>query len=204
MSSMLIIMFVLAPIIIRCRKIYTYYIAPILSMALTAVIFKKCNTFNVFILKGNLVWLANARALAEISFGIIIYEVTEKGLFDKFNRKLLLFAEFVCYLITFTYAFKELDRTLEPSVLLVLILGVTLTFNKKTSLNFLNNKFVYFLGKLSLAVYLCHSVARYCIAEKDSLFGGYYSHLGAFLALSFIFALVCLFTVKLMRNCCGG
>ena len=204
LSSMLIIMFVLAPIIIRYRKIYTYYIAPVLSIALTAVIFKKCNTFNVFILEGNLVWLANARALAEISFGIIIYEVTEKGLFDKFNRKLLLFAEFVCYLITFTYAFKELDRTLEPSVLLVLIIGVTLTFNKKTSLNFLNNKFVYFLGKLSLAVYLCHSVARYCIAEKDSLFGGYYSHLGAFLALSFIFALVCLFTVKLMHNCCGG
>lgn len=200
LSSMLIVMFILAPIIIKYRKFFTYYIAPILSLAFIAAVFKKCHTLNVFVLKDNVVWLGNIRAFAEISIGCIIYEVTEKGIFDKLSRKVLLLAEFTCYFITFLYIYKDYELSLEPSVFFILTLGVALSFDKKTSLNFLDNKFVSFLGKFSLAVYLCHPVARYCTTKNEWVYGGYYSQMVIFLIYTFLLSLTCILAVDLLKK----
>lgn len=200
LSSMLIVMFILTPIIIKYRKLFTYYFAPILSLAFIAVVFKKCHTLNVFVLKDNLVWLGNIRAFAEIAIGCIIYEVTEKGIFDKLDRKVLMLAEFTCYLITFLYIFKDYELSLEPSVFFILTLGVALTFDKKTSVKFLNNKFVSFLGKFSLAVYLCHPAARYCTTKNEWIYGGYYSQMIIFLIYTFLISLTCILAVDLLKK----
>ena len=200
LSSMLIVMFVLAPVIIKYRKFYTYYIAPILVPAFIALVFKKCHTLNVFEIKDNIVWTGNLRAAADISLGLIIYEVTQSGILEKFSRKILLLAEGICYLITFVYVYKDLDTKYESAAFIVLVFGAVLTFSKKTSLDFLDNKLVGYFGKLSLSIYLCHSVARYCIAESSFDFNGYYPHLAVFLIYTFVLSIICTFTVDLLKK----
>lgn len=193
LSSMMIVMFILAPVMIKHRKLYSCYFAPVLSLALICFVFGKHQTLNTFADKKDIVWLGNLRAFAEISAGCIVYEVSKTGIIEKLSRKLLIATECICYLVAFTYLFRTLDRTLEPSVLIILTAGITISVSEKASLAFLNNKFIYFLGKLSLSIYLCHSIVRYCSTKNEWTHGGYFSHMAFFLITTFLLSLACLF-----------
>lgn len=193
LSSMIIVMFLLAPIIIKQRKLYSCFIAPVISTALICFVYKKCSTLNVFEDKANVVWLCNLRAFAEISLGTVVYAVLESGVIEKFSRKLLLTAEAICYLATFTYLYKELDRTMELSILLILVVGVAISLSEKTSVAFLNNKFVYFLGKLSLAVYLCHTIVYHLFTKEQWADLGEKYSLALYLLMVTALSVICLF-----------
>lgn len=195
LSAMIIVMFILTPVMIKYRRIYSYYIAPVVSLIAISIVFKYKDTLDVTTAWNGFVCLGLLRAFGEISLGFTIYAVAESGIIEKFNKYFLLLTELICYICIFIYMNKTLNPSIEISILFLFIIAVTISFSPKASCRFLNNKVIYFLGKISLPIYLCHSLVRYYITKNVWTHGGYASYLVFFLIITLVLSLICLLTV---------
>lgn len=205
-SAMLIVMFILTPIMIKYRKQYSCYIAPVLSLLLYGYLLNTYENINIVTKFNGYMYAGVLRALADISLGIVCFAISESGFVEKRKKAPLFITEILCYTIAIIYAFGKYTSTLEFSVTLIIATGVTISFSEKASLKFLNNKFVYFLGKLSFPIYLVQLVVRQLIGPMDWEYG-YLSHLGVFVAATIGAALLCMIisdsAVKLIHRVKG-
>lgn len=211
LSAMLAVMFVLTPILIKFRKQYSMYFAPIISLVIMGCMFNIYENMDLAILlngaenKSMVTMIAGVinpgvfRAFADISIGCICYAVYESGAAEKINRILLLAAEILIYITVFVFMDNHTDAAAAYGVVYLLAFGVIISFSDKASLNFLNNKFVYFLGRLSLPIYMCHLLVRKFIAPMN-IESGYGAHLILFLAASIGTALVYMLVIDFVMS----
>ncbi len=191
LSAMLIVMFILTPIMIKYRDAYSRYIAPAAVLLIFGYIFNEYNSLDVVYSWNGIVYSGLLRAFAEISLGIICFAVYESKFVERFNKIPLFFVEVLSYAALLIYAFGCYDSSLEFSIVLIAAVGITISFSNKTSVRFLNNKFVYFLGKLSFPIYLNQIYIRYLIVKIDWEYG-YLSHLGIYVLAVIVSSLVCI------------
>lgn len=194
LSSMMIVIFILTPIMIKYRKIYSCYIAPILSFFLLCFVFRTCHKLETFFVTDHTILMCNLRAFSEISFGCILFEITEHKALEKFPKWLLVAAEIGCYLIVFAYIAHDFTSKIEITIFMFLLLGIAISFTKKSKLKFLNNKAVYFLGKLSLSIYLCHTVVYKAMGQNAVKDMGYLSAAAIYFSIVIAVSCVCMFT----------
>lgn len=105
------------------------------------------------------------RAIGGIFLGIAAYGISER--INKVNvRKIRLFVSiypFAVIVIFFIYMNSVLSRNTQPFMVIVLWSALIITFSEKGFLskrNILNNRFVYWLGKISLPVYIVQNFTR--------------------------------------------
>ena len=200
LSAMLIVMFILTPVMIKWGRTYALYIAPVLSLLLIGFIWKQGGTLNVSTMwKDNWFNAGLARALAEVSIGCTCCYIVKSGILNRVNRWVLSLIGFLCYLPPLICMTVGMKQIMEVSVTLLLIAAVLITFQNSSTFTFLNNRFVYFLGTLSLPVFLCHSIARYYIVDYYHLDLGYPKTLGVFLLVTFALSAVCVIGGKLLQ-----
>ena len=211
-SAMLIVMFVLTPVMIKYREVFSKYIAPVLVLLVFGYITQNNNSLDLVYTWNGTVYLGILRALAEISLGVICYEVSQSGIIEKAKGLPLRIAEVMAYVLFIVYMWggfcKDYDSSVEFTLVLVIAVGITLSFSDKTSIRLLNNKFVHFLGKLSLPIYLNHIYIRQLLIgqllpQEDWQYG-YLPHLGIYILLVLGASLLCMVTMdnvlKLIRN----
>lgn len=194
LSAMLIVMLILTPVMMKYKDVYSRYIAPAAVLLLFGYICNEYNKLDVVYSWNGVVYSGLLRAFAGISLGIICFSVSESKFVEKFNKIQLGFAEVLAYAALLIYASGRYDPSLEFSIVLIAAVGITISFSNKTSIRFLNNKFVYFLGKLSFPIYLNQIYIRYLIAPIDWEYG-YISHLGIYVLAVIAASVVCIVTM---------
>lgn len=205
-SSMLIAMFILTPIAIRYRKAFTHYICPILCVGLLSYLYQQKHSLNFVEQWTGFCQAGVLRATAELSLGVICYTVYEKGTLNRLPKAVLLAAEIGLYAMVLMYAsgrFNAFKIFNDYAVLFIIAPAVLISFSEKASVGFLNNRFVYFLGKLSFPVYLSQIFVRQIVVLFP--IGSYWLHVAAYIGCVLALSLVCIVVMdslqKLIRYC---
>lgn len=158
-SAMIITETVLFPLLIKFKENFVYIMSPIIVFFLGNYIFIKYGNvavpwdLGVFCYKGIL------RAFFDINLGMLLYMISmkiNKIKLTDFSRFSLTIIEIVGYISIFSLA-NKINAHMKYDYLMIIILAVCIliSFSKKAYLNdFCNNKFFYYLEKLSLLIYL--------------------------------------------------
>lgn len=163
LSAMIFALWLLYPIIRKKYDIYVKYIAPILTWVIVGFLLNTYGKLEVpneyafgFLNTGIL------RAIAMISFGTVIYEISER--ITKFNLSIavkwtLTGIEMSLYILVIIYFYMWREAFAVADGLIVLLLGIALiiTTSKKSMLyGKLNSKPCIFLGEISVFLFMNH------------------------------------------------
>lgn len=197
-NSMLIIEFILYPLLLKFKDKIIYIFSPI-------VIF-----FSFCILIINFNWIGDSwsllpfsfegiiRALMDINIGIFLYGIIDKlkdvKLTD-FSRFLITTFEIIGYVLV-VYLSNKHTVSVEFVLLLIVILSLFITLSEKDYLfEICNNKFFYYLEKLSLPIYIFQFIFIELIMYFNNKFTWNLNFLKSFfilIALSVIWAVIIL------------
>lgn len=160
-SAMLISMLILYPLVRKYKKTFTQIIAPVIVICIGGWMSQKYGTVSGPRIYENFVYRGLLRAIFEISLGTIIHEVAQKIKSIKFtslSKMILTTIEIVGFAsIFFISNIKNATYKYEFVMILILTISISLAFSEKTAFyNVSNNKFCYYLEKLSLPIYLNH------------------------------------------------
>ena len=175
LSAMLIAILIVYPLCRLNFKVFTRYIAPVASIALfvwmgcefpslTGVTRPMSIGGELFIFKGNI------RALAEITLGTFVYSLCRYGLqplaekTPKSVRVTLTVLEWLMYGGAIVIILLTLPFGWEFGALAFIFAGVTLSYSGLTcSGELFDNEVSYFLGRITLPVYLSQLSAIYAV-----------------------------------------
>ena len=160
LSSMLICMVILYPLLRKFPNIMGRIVVPFASLLIMGILCRNYSTprdptkWIGWTYKGNL------RAFSELGMGVLCYQLTKIFREVKLTRlgkgictclEPALYALFIAYMI-FRPSSKR-DWILMP----LLVLAIGITFSEQTYFpHALDHNAIYFLGKCSLPLYLCH------------------------------------------------
>lgn len=175
LSAMLIAILIIYPLCRLYFKVFTRYIAPLASVGL--FIWMCCEfpsltgvTRPMYIGQDIFVYKGLIRAVAEIMLGTFVYSLGQYGLaplaekIGKPARVALTVAEWVMYVAAVIITLLTLPYGWEYGALAVIFVGVTLSYSGLTySGNLFDNSVSYFLGKITLPVYLSQLAALYAV-----------------------------------------
>lgn len=158
-SVMLISMLILYPLIRRYKKTFTNIIAPLIVIFIGGWLSHKyIGMYNPTLWTG-LMYKGLLRGFFELSFGAMLYELTQKVTkkdFTLLGKILLTVMEISGFVSIFLISnIKGANGKYEFLMLLILGISIAIAFSEKTvTYKLSNNKFCYYLEKLSLPIYL--------------------------------------------------
>lgn len=172
LSAMLIAMVILFPLLLNHYYSFLRYWGPFI-----AIIGLGCLQYITGALTGVMIWTAITyksvlRAIFEIILGGTCFEVSEwmraRGArADKKTIKILTFIEMFVFVLSVVCMMTTWERTYEIYVLAMIMIVIILSGSEITGLkNLFNNKVCYFLGDISLAIYLSQLTAIYIVSNK--------------------------------------
>ncbi len=166
-SAMLAVMFIIYPIIRRKKMVYVYYISPLIILFGLGFLIQNYNCLDVHQVSWNhLFCVGLLRALVEINIGIVIAFFEPKINFMLSSMKLKYLNILISLVEVFLYAFVigfilfyQKMNNLDYFVLIIMSLAIALSMSEKGVLNkIFSNKFIYYLEKISLPIYINHAV----------------------------------------------
>lgn len=166
--SMLIALAVVYPLLLKYFDFATLVAAPVLSSLLIGYLVKTYGAMPATYIFEKYTYACNIRGLALVMLGCFCFAVCEKIKaleLTKLQRILLLAVENISWIISLYYIVSDINKRYESYVIYFMAIGVALTFARDFHFAY-NNKFVYFLGKLSLPVYLCQNAARSIVKNE--------------------------------------
>lgn len=205
-SSMLLGMMILYPIIKKYRLNFIYLFVPIILI----IGFGSLNSFYkdlrnpeviiLFTFKGNI------RCILELLLGSVIYILCEKFKkidFTKFGILIITIIEISCLIMPMIVShFVDHSTKYDYILLVVISIGVLLAFSEKTlEYNILCNKFCYWLERISLTIYIFHfSIRIFC--TNFSLFKkmNYINRLSIYLLLSILAGIIMMYIIDYLKK----
>lgn len=207
LSSMLLCMAILFPLLRKYPHIMTRIILP-----LTAVFILGYFRVTSKHPRSPLSWLdwtykGNLRALAEIGIGVCLYPLVQKMQQIKFStlaKILLSVLEWSLYICFIKYMYEEKASSLDFYYLLVCAVAILLSFSAcGIDANWFQGRFFAFLGKVSFPLYLSHN----CWAKNiNSILPEDFSQkerIVVYLAVSAASAIAVMVTSWIIRKLCG-
>lgn len=165
-SSMLVAMAFLYPLLRKNKEIMVNLIIPLGSLVLIGYLYRKYGTLfkpaemGIFTMRGNV------RAVAELGLGMLGYKASEyirKINFSIFGRICISAIKWGLYGLVFWVMYRNIKLT-DSVIPLIITAAVALSFSGASiEGGILNNKVSYFLGKLSLPLYVSH----YCFVGPE-------------------------------------
>ena len=208
-SAMLICMVLLYPLIIKYKKKFIHIIGPIIVILIGGYIGQKYGNianpwqWNGFIYKGLI------RAFFEISLGVLLYDFSEKIKkvnFTKLGKTMLTVVEIIGFISIFIIVnLKDAHNKYDFIMILLLSISISLAFSEKTLLlKYCNNKFFYFLEKISLPMYLNHKwiieVINHVLLSNKVMYVNYYIELLATIILTAIVSIITMTLIKYTKK----
>ena len=155
---------VLYPLIRKYRENYIYIFGTLISILGFVYLYKRGSLDLSHVHWDGYMSLGLIRALIEMNFGTVIYvlsENTKKYKLTKFAKNLLGFVGNTIF-ITIVVSLFYIDRIrmYQYTIFLMMIIGVyILMIESETERKIFNNKFVYYLEKLSIIIFIFHSAS---------------------------------------------
>lgn len=154
LSSMMIALLLIYPILYANRNLFINVLAPILGFGSLALLYANFGTTKVIDIWGIV------RAIAEMCVGVMVYGICEKARkanVTKLFAALLTVVELGCYAFVVVGAWFIPSGQADFVMILVIAAAVGISFSGKSLSGYIfHGKWCVFLGKLSLAVYLNH------------------------------------------------
>ena len=208
-SAMLLCMLIIYPLILKYRKNFVYIIAPITVFFLWGYIIRVYGNFtNPWEWTGFTI-VGVLRAFFEMSFGVILYEISErirKINFTKLGMVLLNLIESIGFIsILFIVNINNANNKYDSIMMLILAISIMIAFSEKTiSQKYLNNKFIYFMEKISLPMYLNQiwiiDLLRYFSERISILNSNFYIFCVIVICMDFIVSILDIYVIKLMKK----
>lgn len=203
-SAMLISMLILYPLIRKYKKTFTHIMAPIIVILVGGWMSHKYGTvagpldYTGFVYKGLL------RALFEISLGTIAYIIAQKIKeikFTKLSKWILTIIEIVGFTsIFFIVNIKGASQKYEFIMILILFISISIAFSEKTIFyKFANNKFVYYLEKISLPIYL-NQIWIILLAKNNLSHLNYYTKMSISVIATIIISIIIMHLIELAQK----
>ncbi len=167
-SAMIIAMAILYPL---CRKYYSILakiVIPITSLIILGFFVQNDNSLSGVLDWTNFGYKGMIRGVVEVALGVVSFEISmwlKSIKIGSLGKVFLKITEILCYTLVIWYIVSSLTKMYEIYVLALFFIGVTITFSEVVSFNLMNNKFCYFLGKVSLPIYLCHMIGIRIIVD---------------------------------------
>ena len=205
-SSMLMGMMILYPLIRKFKLNFMYLFVPILLIVGFGFLnlfygnLRNPETIISFTFKGNI------RCVLELLLGGIIYILCEKFKkidFTKFGLILITIIEITCLTIPIIIShFINESSRYDFIVLIIIAIGVLIAFSEKTlEYNILCNKFSYWLEKLSLTIYIFHySVRVFCTYYSGFKKINYINKLTIYTFLSIIVGIIMMYFIDYLKK----
>lgn len=169
--SMLLALAIIFPLMLKNFDLTTLVIAPVGSSLIIGYLVRTYGAMPASGIYEKYTYACNIRGFALVLLGCFCFAVCEKiktAEISKLMKALLIISENVSWIIALYYCVSDINRRYEAYVVYFMALGITLTFARNFNSKFYDNKFVYFLGKLSLPIYLCQNIARSIVKNELS------------------------------------
>lgn len=205
-SSMLLCMLILYPLIRKYKESYIYIIAPLIVLFGVGYMIQ-----NYGHLRGPGTWMGltfkgNLRALSELALGSIVYILAEKIKninFTKLGKIIITLAEIGSFILIFVIShFMQLTFDHDGILLIIITIGITLAFSEKTlEYNLLCNKFSYWLERVSLTLYMIHwPVRMFFISFEPTKNLRYSLKLLTYTATSLILGIILMYIMDFLKK----
>ncbi|MBE6151616.1 MAG: acyltransferase [Firmicutes bacterium] len=208
LSSMLMCMFLIYPLMRKFKMNYIYFIAPISIVFCLGLMGNNIKGFNHVADWIGFTNFGNIRAFAELNIGVLIYFISNKLKqinFTKLGKFVLTIIEITCLFLPFFITnFIKSSYRYDYVMLLMISIGICIAVSNITlEKDILNNNTVYYFEKLSLPLYLFHFVILKIIQAILSLFSlsfSYPTKLSLYLGVSLVFSMIILKIVESLRS----
>lgn len=166
-SAMLISMAIIYPLLRKKYFAFTRWIAPILALLIVGYL-----TYETGSLTGVLVWQGLCfksllRAFADIALGCCCFEYSRylsNAKLSKGKIAAMTIGEILLFALCILFALLTMSLKYEAYALIALFFMVAFAFSGRTAgAKIFNNGFFYYLGKLSLPIYLTQLAAIYLV-----------------------------------------
>lgn len=156
LSSALICLFIIYPIARQNWKVFVGIISPIIVCFSAAYLYLNFGTILVHYNFKNGINVALLRTVMDLAIGCMCFEISQRIKVKMLNNKMTGVAEGILYLIVFLSIVNATPATVEIPILICLAVAVTITISKLEKPTVFDNKFFFFLGKISVPLYLLH------------------------------------------------
>lgn len=172
LSSMLVAMLMLYPLLLKSYDTHAKITFPLLSMFLLGYLFYTNGSVMVWESWAGWCYYATLRAVSEISFGVCVYGVSQ-AMVNKFEpcknslplRICLTLVKVLCYFLVFRYAFSKDSVSADNlHVLLWAGLGIALSYSE-LGWTVPDSKLTRYLAKLALPIFIFHGFMRYAVRD---------------------------------------
>ncbi len=208
LSSMLISMFFIYPLMRKFKMNYVYFIAPVVVVFGIGTMGHFSDSLHC---KGTWIFFtdfANVRAFVELNLGILLYFISNKLKninFTKLGLFCLTMIEIICLSLPFfTSTLIKNSYRYDYLMLVIIAIGVCIAASNITlEKNILNKNIVYYFEKLSLPLYILHACVLKIIYRIDYLYNiplSYASLLAISLGISLVFAIIALKVIEGLRS----
>lgn len=201
LSSMLLAMLVLFPLAIKFKKSYGI-IFLIISIFGLGYIVKEYGAVVAFRTTDiGLCYHGMLRGLCEVALGAACYQIckTMSACHSPKRKILLTILKYLGYIFVCVFSFSNFKSTYEPIALIILTICLILT-NSTSTYNVPYNKFIGFCGKLSLPLYLFHSIVFRCITALYGNQNKSVSFLSITLIVVFISSILFMFIIDIIMK----
>jgi peptidoglycan/LPS O-acetylase OafA/YrhL len=162
LSAMLIGMFILYPLLRKNFDVASKIIAPLVSILILGYMFQNFGRLTGVNAWEGLVYRPMLRGIAELSLGVVCFVICQSlknAKLSGIQRLAFTGFEAACWFAAFAMMMLTLPRKYEFSILLFIAAGTTCSFsNLSYGAKWFDNKLCFYLGKLSLPIYLCQLI----------------------------------------------
>lgn len=172
LSAMMIALLVLYPLLLKNYHLSSKLLFPLGAIFLMGHMYHNYTQVIVSYTDYTFMSTGLIRALIEIAMGVSLFELSKVIDSRKFNKVLMTLVKLFAYFVVFFYAFGHTDRSFDIHALLWCGVAVMLSFCEST-FRIGENRLTRYLGKISLPIYIFHTVIMRCaqqvLGEKISL-----------------------------------
>ena len=159
LSAMLIADIILFPLIHKYKESFIYMICPLIIFILAGFLSNNYGQLTNVENWMGFTTVGTIRGIFTMTIGVLIYEISEKIKeinYTTFGRTILTFIEIIGFIsIFFIIRTENAHAKYDFIMVLIIAISIMIAFSEKTLfLGFLNNKFVYYLEKISLPIFL--------------------------------------------------
>ncbi len=171
LGVMFFVLFVMFPLCKKYQKTFSKIVAPVVGLMVLGYLgytYRKQGITGVGVWDG-LVYKCTLRGVAGILFGVTAYEISEKLKtmhFTKSDKVFLTLFEFGLWSGIVLYTCLDIPNKYDFLVALAIMFAVSITLSGVTAfVGLFSNNFVFYLGKISLPIYIVQAIFRYLVEE---------------------------------------
>lgn len=190
LSAMLIGMLMVYPLLRNNFDVFSRIVAPLVSVFILGYMFKTYGRLTGVNAWDGLCYRPMLRSIAELSLGVVcfaIYQYLKDTNPSPLQRLAFTCFEALCWVVVFTMMMLTLPRKYEFYILIFIAIGVVCSFsNLSYGAQLFHNKFCFYLGKLSLPIYLCQLIPIVLVSECLGFLSVKQQMLASFVATMFL------------------